>query len=109
MAISEDLTVPRSVAEPFSTEGGLRLLAGNLGQAVVKISAVASEHRVITAPAPVFDAQVDVITAFKANRFVADSVVIVRNQGPRACGMPELHQPRPRCRCCSITGSRWRL
>ena len=90
--VSEDLTVLRSVAEPFSAEGGLRVLAGNLGQAVVKISAVAAEHRVITAPAHVFDAQIDVITAFKANRFVADSVVIVRNQGPRACGMPELHQ-----------------
>ena len=95
VAVSEDLTVLRSVAEPFSMEGGLRVLAGNLGQAVVKISAVAPEHRVITAPAHVFDAQIDVITAFKANRFVADSVVIVRNQGPRACGMPELHQLTP--------------
>ncbi len=92
---SEDLTVLRPVAEPFSAEGGLRLLKGNLGQAILKISAVAPEHRVITAPAHVFDAQVDVITAFKANRFVADSVVIVRNQGPRACGMPELHQLTP--------------
>jgi phosphogluconate dehydratase len=62
---------------------------------VLKLSAVASEHRVITAPAHVFDAQSDVIAAFKANRFVADSVVIVRNQGPRACGMPELHQLTP--------------
>ncbi len=94
-AVSEDLTVLRSAVEPFSAEGGLRVLAGNLGQAVVKISAVAPEHRVITAPAHVFDAQIDVITAFKANRFVADSVVIVRNQGPRACGMPELHQLTP--------------
>ena len=49
----------------------------------------------ITAPAHVFEAQGDVINAFKANRFVADSVVIVRNQGPRACGMPELHQLTP--------------
>ena len=95
VTVSEDLTVLRSVAEPFSAEGGLRLMTGNLGQAVVKISAVAYEHRVITAPAHVFDAQIDVITAFKANRFIADSVVIVRNQGPRACGMPELHQLTP--------------
>ena len=85
----------RPVAEPFSAEGGLRLLKGNLGQAVVKISAVSLEHRVITAPAHVFDTQIDVITAFKANRFVADSVVVVRHQGPRACGMPELHQLTP--------------
>ena len=95
VTVSDDLTVLRSVTEPFSAEGGLRVLAGNLGQAIVKVSAVASEHRVITAPAHVFDAQIDAITAFKANRFVADAVVIVRNQGPRACGMPELHQLTP--------------
>jgi phosphogluconate dehydratase len=93
--VSEDLTVLRPASEPFSAEGGLRLLTGNLGQAIVKVSAVAPEHRVITAPAHVFDTQLDVVAAFKANRFVADSVVIVRNQGPRACGMPELHQLTP--------------
>ena len=92
---SADLTVLRPASEPFSADGGLRLLTGNLGQAIVKVSAVAPEHRVITAPAHVFDAQLDVVAAFKANRFVADSVVIVRNQGPRACGMPELHQLTP--------------
>jgi phosphogluconate dehydratase len=95
VAQSGDTTVLRPVAEPFSAEGGLRLLVGNLGEAVLKISAVAAEHRVITAPAHVFDAQTDVIAAFKANRFTADSVVIVRFQGPRACGMPELHQLTP--------------
>ena len=95
VAKSEDITVLRPVGEPFSAEGGLRLLKGNLGQAILKISAVSPEHRVITAPAHVFDAQSDVIIAFKANRFVADSVVVVRNQGPRACGMPELHQLTP--------------
>ena len=95
VANSQDLTVLRLVAEPFSGEGGLRLLKGNLGQAILKISAVSPEHRVITAPAHGFDMQIEVITAFKANRFVADSVVIVRNQGPRACGMPELHQLTP--------------
>ena len=95
VTVSEDLTVLRSAAEPFNAEGGLRVMSGNLGQAVVKISAVVPEHRVITGPAHVFDAQIDVITAFKANRCVADSVVIVRNQGPRACGMPELHQLTP--------------
>ncbi len=95
VAVSKDLSVLRPVAEPFSTEGGLRLLTGNLGHAILKISAVSPEHRLITAQAHVFDAQADVIAAFKANRFVADSVVIVRNQGPRACGMPELHQLTP--------------
>ncbi len=95
VACSLDETVLRPVAKPFSPEGGLRALAGNLGQAVVKISAVAPEHRLITAPAHVFDAQAEVIAAFKANRFTADAVVIVRNQGPRACGMPELHQLTP--------------
>ena len=95
VAVSDDLTVLRPATVPFSAEGGLRLLTGNLGQAIVKVSAVAPEHRVITAPAHVFDTQLDVVTAFKANRFVADSVVIVRNQGPRACGMPELHQLTP--------------
>ncbi|HPV24524.1 MAG TPA: dihydroxy-acid dehydratase, partial [Casimicrobium sp.] len=95
VANSLDETVLRSAANPFSPEGGLRALSGNLGQAVLKISAVAPEHRLVTAPAHVFDAQADVIAAFKANRFTADAVVIVRNQGPRACGMPELHQLTP--------------
>lgn len=95
VANSLDETVLRSAANPFSPEGGLRALSGNLGQAILKISAVAPEHRLVTAPAHVFDAQVDVIAAFKANRFTADAVVIVRNQGPRACGMPELHQLTP--------------
>ncbi len=92
---SLDETVLRSTAHPFSPEGGLRALTGNLGQAVLKISAVAPEHRLVTAPAHVFDTQASVIAAFKANRFTADAVVVVRNQGPRACGMPELHQLTP--------------
>ena len=94
-AVSGDLTVLRPAGEPFSREGGLRVLAGNLGEAVVKVSAVAPEHRVITAPAHVFDTQADVIAAFKANRFERDAVVVVRFQGPRANGMPELHKLTP--------------
>lgn len=74
MATSAALTVLRPAAEPFSAEGGLRLLTSNLGQTVMKASAVAPEHRVITAPAHVFDTQLDVVAAFKANRFVAGSV-----------------------------------
>jgi phosphogluconate dehydratase len=95
VANSLDESVLRSATNPFSSEGGLRALNGNLGQAVLKISAVAPEHRLVTAPAHVFDTQADVIAAFRANRFTADAVVIVRNQGPRACGMPELHQLIP--------------
>ncbi len=94
-AQSGDSTVLRPVGEPFSAEGGLRVLNGNLGEAVVKVSAVAPEHRTITAPAHVFDTQAGVIAAFKANRFQRDAVVVVRFQGPRACGMPELHQLTP--------------
>ncbi|MBL8311299.1 MAG: phosphogluconate dehydratase [Burkholderiales bacterium] len=92
---SGDASLLRPASAPFSAEGGLRVLAGNLGEAVIKVSAVAPEHRVITAPAHVFDSQADVIAAFKANRFERDAVVIVRFQGPRACGMPELHQLTP--------------
>ena len=94
-AQSGDQTVLRTAREPFSAEGGLRVLAGNLGEVVVKVSAVAPEHRTITAPAHVFDTQAEVIAAFKANRFDRDAVVVVRFQGPRACGMPELHQLTP--------------
>ena len=71
------------------------MLRGNIGEAVVKVSAVALEHRVITAPAAVFDSQIAVLEAFKQGRFDRDTVVVVRFQGPRACGMPELHQLTP--------------
>jgi phosphogluconate dehydratase len=94
-AQSGDGTIISSIAQPFLPEGGLRMLEGNLGRAVVKISAVAPEHRSIKAQARVFDSQAAVIAAFKANEFMQDTIVVVRGQGPRACGMPELHQLTP--------------
>ncbi|TAF99837.1 MAG: phosphogluconate dehydratase [Betaproteobacteria bacterium] len=94
-AESGDTTILRSAKQPFSAEGGLRIMKGNLGQAVVKVSAVAPEHQHIKAPAVVFDSQDAVVAAFKAGELNRDCVVVVRNQGPRACGMPELHRLTP--------------
>jgi phosphogluconate dehydratase len=92
---SRDLNILRPASDPFSADGGLKLLQGNLGRAVIKTSAVAQVHRVVEAPAKVFDDQLDVIKAFKAGALDHDVVVVVRYQGPRANGMPELHQLTP--------------
>ncbi|HWT14891.1 MAG TPA: phosphogluconate dehydratase [Patescibacteria group bacterium] len=92
---SLDRSVLRGIAEPFDAEGGLRRLEGNLGRAIVKVSAVKPEHRVIEAPARVFDAQDDLLAAFKAGELIGDFVAVVRAQGPRANGMPELHKLTP--------------
>jgi phosphogluconate dehydratase len=92
---SGDLSVLRPVGEPFDAEGGLRLVTGRLGRAVVKISAVAPEHRRITAPAKVFDDQDDLLAAFKAGQLDGDFVAVIRRQGPKANGMPELHKLTP--------------
>jgi phosphogluconate dehydratase len=92
---SGDTSVLRPASNPFSADGGLKLLRGNLGRSVIKVSAVKSEHRVVEAPARVFDSQDDVIKAFKAGDLARDVVVVVRHQGPRANGMPELHQLTP--------------
>lgn len=92
---SGDEDVLRPASKPFSADGGLKLLRGNLGRSVIKVSAVKSEHRVVEAPARVFDSQEDVIKAFKAGELARDVVVVVRHQGPRANGMPELHQLTP--------------
>jgi phosphogluconate dehydratase len=94
-AESGDTTVLRPASNPFSADGGLKLLRGNLGRSVIKVSAVKSEHRVVEAPARVFDSQSDVIVAFKAGELERDVIVVVRHQGPRANGMPELHQLTP--------------
>ena len=85
----------RPVNDPFQSTGGLRELTGNTGRAVMKVSAVAPEHRVIEAKARVFHDQDDVKAAFKAGEFTEDTVVVVRFQGPRANGMPELHSLTP--------------
>ena len=85
----------RTAADPFQTTGGLRQLSGNLGRGVIKISAVAPERQLIEAPARIFHSQDAVKAAFKANEFTSDTVVVVRFQGPRANGMPELHSLTP--------------
>jgi phosphogluconate dehydratase len=92
---SGDLDVLRPVADPFSSHGGLRLLSGNLGRAVIKTSAVKHEHHVVEAPALVFNDQDEVLAAFKAGKLNRDFIAVVRFQGPRANGMPELHQLTP--------------
>ncbi len=93
--VSGDLEVLRPVDNPFGPDGGLKLLRGNLGRSVIKTSAVQPQHRVVEAPALVFDNQEEVIAAFKAGSLARDCVVVVRYQGPRANGMPELHQLTP--------------
>ena len=84
-----------SVSEPFRAKGGLKLVAGNLGRCVTKISAVDESHWLIEAPCRVFDSQETVQEAFSANELDKDVVVVVRFQGPRANGMPELHKLMP--------------
>jgi len=92
---SLDPAVLASRAAPFSADGGLKLLTGNLGRAVIKISAVNPQHRRVEAPALVFDAQEAVLAAFDAGELDRDFVAVVRYQGPRANGMPELHKLTP--------------
>ena len=93
---SLDDTVLRSADEPFAADGGLRLLTGPLGTAVIKTSAVKPEHQVVTAPAVVFDDQADLLAAFAAGELDGrDLVAVVRYQGPAANGMPELHKLTP--------------
>ncbi len=83
------------VAKPFSPEGGLKLLTGNLGRAVIKVSAVDAENQVVEAPAMIFDSQEGLREAFNAGRLTKDFVAVIRFQGPRANGMPELHKLTP--------------
>jgi len=92
---SLDRNILRGVPEAFSREGGLRVLQGNLGNGVAKVSAVAPEHQVVEAPARVFETQVDLAEAFKAGELERDFVAVVRFQGPKANGMPELHKLTP--------------
>ena len=94
-AVSGDEDVVRTAANPFSADGGLRLMKGNIGRGVIKVSAVAPEQRLIEAPAIVFDDQKDVLAAFDRGELERDFVAVVRFQGPRANGMPELHKLTP--------------
>ncbi|WP_302173833.1 phosphogluconate dehydratase [uncultured Hydrogenophaga sp.] len=94
-AQSGDAAVLRPVADPFSPDGGLRLLRGNLGRSVIKVSAVKPQHRVVRAPARVFHDQAELLAEFAAGGLRHDLVAVVRYQGPRANGMPELHKLTP--------------
>ncbi|NIJ09003.1 phosphogluconate dehydratase [Sphingomonas vulcanisoli] len=92
---SRDPNMLRPVSNPFLPDGGMRLVTGNLGRATFKTSAVARERWTIEAPAAVFDDQDDVLRAYKAGELNRDVIVVVRFQGPRANGMPELHKLTP--------------
>lgn len=92
---SGDENVLRNAQNPFALSGGLRLVKGNIGRACVKISAVAKEHQTIKAPARVFNSQAEFHDAFNNDELNLDVVVVVKGQGPKACGMPELHKLTP--------------
>jgi phosphogluconate dehydratase len=92
---SGDAAVLRTADEPFSRTGGLKLLTGNLGRAVIKVSAVPPDRHVVEAPAIVFETQEELMAAFQARQLERDLVAVVRFQGPRANGMPELHKLTP--------------
>ncbi len=94
-AASLDDTMLRPASNPFQPDGGMRLVSGNLGRAIFKTSAVLPEHQTVEAPVAVFDSQDAVIAAFKAGELNRDVIVVVRFQGPRANGMPELHKLTP--------------
>lgn len=92
---SLDPQVIASIEAPFSNHGGTKVLSGNLGRAVMKTSAVPVDNQVIEAPAVVFESQHDVVPAFEAGKLDRDCIVVVRHQGPKANGMPELHKLMP--------------
>ncbi len=90
-----DDAVVRTAAAPFSEEGGLKLLTGNLGRAVIKVSAVPTDRHIVEAPVILFDTQEQLLAAYKAGELERDFIAVVRFQGPAACGMPELHKLTP--------------
>jgi phosphogluconate dehydratase len=94
-SVTRDEAMLRPVAAPFSPDGGMRLLTGNLGRAVIKTSAVDESRWTIEAPCRIFSDQNDALTAFKACELECDVIVVIRFQGPRANGMPELHKLTP--------------
>jgi phosphogluconate dehydratase len=93
--VSHDPKVLSTISQPFQANGGLKMLTGNLGKAVIKISAVKPERHIIEAPAVVFHSQHDIQDAFKSGKLDRDFVAVVRFQGPKANGMPELHKLTP--------------
>ncbi|PQZ83639.1 MULTISPECIES: phosphogluconate dehydratase [unclassified Brevundimonas] len=92
---SLDLDILRPASNPFQKDGGLRLVQGDLGRAVIKVSAVKPENRIVEAPAAVFETQEDALQAFKDGKLNRDVVLVLRFQGPKANGMPELHSLSP--------------
>jgi phosphogluconate dehydratase len=88
-------SIVRPVSNPFQTEGGMRMMKGNIGRAVMKTSAVAPDQLVIEAPAVVFEEQEDLIIAFKEGKLDKDFIAVLPFQGPKQNGMPELHQLTP--------------
>ena len=105
---SGDDTVLRPASAPFSTSGGLKLLTGNLGRSVIKVSAVPQENHVVQAACRVFDSQEVLLKAFADGEMERDMVCVVRWQGPQANGMPELHKLTPPLAVLQGKGSRWR-
>jgi phosphogluconate dehydratase len=93
--VTGDDTVLRPHTDPFAKDGGLKLAVGNLGRAVMKVSAVRHEHRVVEAPALTFDSQDAFMAAYHAGQLDRDFIAVLRFQGPRANGMPELHALTP--------------
>jgi phosphogluconate dehydratase len=94
-ATSGDEKVLRTATEPFSKDGGMVKVEGNLGRAIMKVSAVKPEHRTVEAPALVFNSQEEFMANYKAGKLDRDFVAVLRFQGPRANGMPELHALTP--------------
>jgi phosphogluconate dehydratase len=92
---SHDENVLRGASNPFQATGGLEVLKGNLGTSVIKTSSIPKDRQVIEAPARVFHSQEELQAAFKAGELNRDVVAVVRFQGPKACGMPELHRLTP--------------
>lgn len=95
VAESLDDSVLRPVSKPFTADGGMKLLKGNLGRSVIKVSAVKPDYRKVKAPAVVFHTQEEMQAAFKRGELDKDLIAVVRFQGPKACGMPELHKLTP--------------
>jgi phosphogluconate dehydratase len=93
--VSGNETVLRPAADPVRINGGLKLLDGNLGRAVIKVSAVKPEHHIVEAPAVIFHSQDDFMAAFHAGDLDRDLIAVIRFQGPKANGMPELHKLTP--------------
>ena len=92
---THDASVLRGVTDPHAPTGGLKMLEGNLGRSVIKVSAVSADRHKISAPALVFETEAQVKQAFVDGQLEKDCIVVVRGQGPQACGMPELHSLTP--------------